>query len=114
MPADTFSNARAWSTRAYSLPAVLVWLSPLLIAFAPVLAKADELNAVPASGQPASCRDMIVRIKPLVGRMPAGVEKTAAQQEIASAEFELKQGTEAECQTHAHNAAEAMRAHGAN
>jgi hypothetical protein len=76
------------------------------------LAHADDLSGGP--GTHATCREMMEKARTVVAQTPAGVEKLAAQQEMASAQMELDKGAEPECQTHVRNALQAIKARAPN
>jgi hypothetical protein len=87
----------------------------LLLSFsAAQLAQADGSQPSAAGQQTLSCRQMMDKARAMAARTPAGVEKMAAQKEIASARTDLQKGAETQCQTHIHNAMEALKAHSTN
>lgn len=111
MPFSPVSHSKAAGRRRFKTAAMTLLVG---LGCALVIARGDDATDQAAARQPASCRTMLETIKSRVAKMPAGVEKLAAQKEIGSAEIALKQGAESECRTHLRNASEAMRAHGTN
>jgi hypothetical protein len=77
------------------------------------LAQADD-RAHPVAPAAMSCQEMLEKAKSLVANLPSGVEKMAAQKELASAQIDLDKGAETECKSHVHNAAEAIKARSTN
>ena len=75
--------------------------------------QADGQGSVPVAPV-TTCQQMLNKVRPMVLKMPAGVEKMAAQKEIASAQTQLDKGAETECRTHVQNVTVAMKDHDAN
>ena len=59
-----------------------------------------------------SCSAMIKNAKALAGKLTDGVEKTAANKEIANGQSALEKGSEEECKAHITNALKAIQAKG--
>jgi hypothetical protein len=72
-------------------------------------AYADGMPAPPDDDAAQSCQQMLDRAQSSVAKMTAGVEKMAAQNEIASAKVDRDKGEIASCKPHIRNAMVAMR-----
>jgi hypothetical protein len=83
---------------------VLAW--PILS-----LAQADDAPVPPTNDSTPSCEKMMDTAMSLLLKMPAGVEKMAAQKELVSAKVDSDKGDAAGCKTHVNNAIGAMTAH---
>jgi hypothetical protein len=73
-------------------------------------------TGAPQPSQPGdsapSCRQMIDKAESAIVRMAAGVEKMAAQKEIASAKLDMAHGDSVSCNSHVKNAMQALQAKG--
>ncbi|HEX3837262.1 MAG TPA: hypothetical protein VHW25_09910 [Steroidobacteraceae bacterium] len=74
-------------------------------------ARADDATIPPASHAPPGCAQMMDQAMTMLLKMPAGVEKMAAQKELVSAKVDNDKGDAAGCRTHVNNAIGAMTAH---
>jgi len=72
-------------------------------------AYADEASAPPGADAAQSCQQMMDQARSSMAKMPAGVEKMAAQKELASAKVDMDKGEMTSCKTHVKNAMVAMR-----
>jgi hypothetical protein len=72
-------------------------------------AYADDTPVPPVDDTAQSCQQMMDKLQSSLVKMPAGVEKMAAQKEIASAKIDRDKGDRASCKTHVKNAMEAIR-----
>jgi hypothetical protein len=72
-------------------------------------AYADGTPAPSGTDAAPSCQQMMDQAQSSMAKMPAGVEKMAAQKEIASAKVDLNRGDMTSCKTHIKNAMVAMR-----
>jgi hypothetical protein len=72
-------------------------------------AYADGMPAPASDGAAQSCQQMLDQAQSSMAKIPAGVEKMAAQKEIASAKIDRDKGEMASCKTHIKNAMVAMR-----
>jgi hypothetical protein len=81
----------------------------------PTMGRADDPKAAPPPAAPhggaPSCEKLMDSAMSMLLEMPAGVEKTAAQQELTSAQVDRQKGDVAGCRTHVNNAVGAMKAH---
>ena len=75
------------------------------------LARAEEPTLPPPNESVLSCGKMMDQAMSMLLKMPAGVEKMAAQKELVSAKVESDKGDMAACKTHVNNAIGAMTAH---
>lgn len=75
------------------------------------LAQADDATAPPAHDPTPSCGKMMDQAMLMLLKMPAGVEKMAAQKELVTAKEDSDKGDAASCKTHVNNAIGAMSAH---
>jgi hypothetical protein len=75
------------------------------------LARADQVAVAPPSDPALSCEKMMDNAMAMLLKMPAGVEKMAAQKELLSAKIDIDKGDMAGCKTHVNNAMGAMMAH---
>jgi hypothetical protein len=62
----------------------------------------------------ASCSAMMKDAKVRASRLPEGVEKAAAEMEIADSQSQLARGAESECKVHIKNAMMEIKAKGTN
>jgi hypothetical protein len=84
----------------------------LVLAFPVVgLAQADDASVAPPHDPAPSCEKLMDNAMAMLLRMPAGVEKMAAQKELLSAKVDIDRGDMASCKTHVNNAMGAMMAH---
>lgn len=75
----------------------------------PMLAQADGSSApVTDTGSPTNCEQLLKKAQAALTRMPNGVEKTSARQELSSAKTDLAKGQASSCETHVRNAMTAM------
>jgi hypothetical protein len=74
------------------------------------LAQADGA-AVPPAPKDLSCDKIMDQAMLMLLKMPAGVEKMAAQKELVSAKVDNDKGDTASCKTHVNTAIGAMTAH---
>jgi hypothetical protein len=91
---------------AGSLICALVLGSPVL-----QVGRADAPTLPPPNDAVLSCGKMMEQAMSMLLKMPAGVEKMAAQKELVSAKVESDKGDMAGCKTHVNNAIGAMTAH---
>jgi hypothetical protein len=84
-----------------------------LVLGAPLLgvARADEPTLLPPNDAVLSCEKMMDQAMSMLLKMPAGVEKAAAQKELVSAKVDSDKGDMTGCKTHVNNAIGAMAAH---
>jgi hypothetical protein len=75
------------------------------------LARADDAAVAPPHDPAMSCEKMMDNAMAMLLKMPAGVEKMAAQKELLSAKVDIDKGDMASCKTHVNNAMGAMMAH---
>jgi hypothetical protein len=75
------------------------------------LAQAEDTVVAPPHDPASSCEKMMDNAMAMLLRMPAGVEKMAAQKELLSAKVDIDKGDMASCKTHVNNAMGAMMAH---
>jgi hypothetical protein len=74
-------------------------------------ARADEPTLLPPNEAVLSCGKMMDKAMEMILKMPAGVEKMAAQKELVNAKTDSDKGDMAGCKTHVNNAIGAMTAH---
>jgi hypothetical protein len=78
----------------------------------PLTALAQSANAIPpASHAMPGCQQLMDQAMTLLLKMPAGVEKMAAQKELLNAKVDNDKGDAAGCKAHVNNAIGAMTAH---
>jgi hypothetical protein len=77
----------------------------------PGLVWADQAAVAPPHDPAMSCEKMMDDAMAMLLKMPAGVEKMAAQKELLSAKAAIDKGDMAGCKTHVNNAMGAMMAH---
>jgi hypothetical protein len=77
------------------------------------LARAEDAALPPANDAVQSCEKLMDTAMAMLLKMPAGVEKMAAQKELVSAKVDSDKGDMAGCKTHVNNAIGAMTAHNA-
>jgi hypothetical protein len=75
------------------------------------VARADDAPAPPTNDSAPSCEKMMDQAMSMLLKMPAGVEKAAAQKELLSAKVDIDKGDMSGCKTHVNNAIGAMSAH---
>jgi hypothetical protein len=75
------------------------------------LARAGEPTLPPPNDAVSSCEKMMDQAMTMLLKMPAGVEKMAAQKELVSAKVQSDKGDMTGCKTHVNNAIGAMTAH---
>jgi len=75
------------------------------------LAQAEEAPLLPPNDAVLSCGKLMDTAMTMLLKMPAGVDKTAAQKELVSAKVDSDKGDMAGCKTHVNNAIGAMTAH---
>jgi hypothetical protein len=77
----------------------------------PVLAQADPASGLESDPSPhADCGSLLKNAEASFAKMPDGVEKSAAKQQLAAARTDLAKGDSTSCQRHVKNAVMAMRA----
>lgn len=74
-------------------------------------AQTDGTPVAPTMDPASSCETMMDNAMSMLLKMPAGVEKMAAQKELLSAKVDMDKGDAASCKTHVNNAVGAMKAH---
>jgi hypothetical protein len=75
------------------------------------LARAEDATLPPPNDAVLSCEKLMDTAMTMLLKMPAGVEKTAAQKELVSAKVDSDKGDMTGCKTHVNNAIGAMTAH---
>jgi len=77
----------------------------------PLLAQADPASGPGPDARPQTdCGSLIKKAEASLPKMHNGVEKSAAQEELAGARTDLAKGDSTSCKTHVKNAVTAMQA----